>query len=61
MNRRGVTLLELLLAIALLLALGAIVLPPLFVRLNERAFESSAEIVRNQLLLARAHAQITGP
>ncbi|MHC4990735.1 MAG: hypothetical protein ACYTGC_07105 [Planctomycetota bacterium] len=54
------TLLELLLAIALLLALGALVLPALFGRLTERAFESSAEIVRSQLLLARAHAQTTG-
>jgi type II secretory pathway pseudopilin PulG len=60
MNRRGVTLLELLLAIALLLALGGLVLPALFNRLPERAFESSAEIVRSQLLLARAHAQATG-
>jgi type II secretory pathway pseudopilin PulG len=55
-----VTLLELLLAIALLLALGGLVLPALFERLTERAFESSAEIVRSQLLLARAHAQATG-
>ena len=60
MNRRGVTLLELLLAIALLLAVGGLVLPALFDRLTERAFESSAEIVRSQLLLARAHAQATG-
>ncbi|MHC4142412.1 MAG: prepilin-type N-terminal cleavage/methylation domain-containing protein [Planctomycetota bacterium] len=60
MNRRGVTLLELLLAIALLLALAGLVLPALFDRLTERAFESSAEIVRSQLLLARAHAQATG-
>ncbi|MHC4129051.1 MAG: hypothetical protein ACYSWT_16685 [Planctomycetota bacterium] len=60
MYRRGVTLLELLLAIALLLALGGLVLPALFNRLPERAFESSAEIVRSQLLLARAHAQATG-
>jgi type II secretory pathway pseudopilin PulG len=60
MNRRGVTLLELLLAIALLLAVGGLVLPAMFDRLTERAFESSAEIVRSQLLLARAHAQTTG-
>jgi type II secretory pathway pseudopilin PulG len=60
MKRRGVTLLELLLAIALLLALGGLVLPALFDRLTERAFESSAEIVRSQLLLARAHAQAAG-
>jgi type II secretory pathway pseudopilin PulG len=60
MIRRGVTLLELLLAIALLLALGALVLPALFDRLAQRAYESSAEIVRSQLLLARAHAQATG-
>lgn len=60
MNRRGVTLLELLLAIALVLAVGALVMPALVDRLGERAFESSAEIVRSQLLLARAHAQATG-
>ncbi|MHC4427064.1 MAG: hypothetical protein ACYS0D_00470 [Planctomycetota bacterium] len=54
------TLLELLLAIALLLALGGLVLPALFDRLTERAFESSVEIVRSQLLLARAHAQAAG-
>jgi type II secretory pathway pseudopilin PulG len=60
MNRRGVTLLELLLAIALLLALGALVVVPLLDRMNERAFESSADIVTTQLLLARAHAQATG-
>ncbi|MHC4217416.1 MAG: hypothetical protein ACYSU7_03065 [Planctomycetota bacterium] len=60
MNRRGVTLLELLLAIALLLALGGLVLPALFDRMSQRAFEASAEIVRSQLLLARAHAQATG-
>ncbi len=59
-NRRGVTLIELLLAIGLLLALSAITLPAILTSFKERAFESSAEIVRNQLLLARAHAQATG-
>ena len=60
MNRRGLTLLELLLAIGLLLGLGALVFPAMLNHFHERAFESSAEIVRNQLLLARAHAQATG-
>ncbi|MHC4415611.1 MAG: hypothetical protein ACYS0G_10035 [Planctomycetota bacterium] len=60
MNRRGLTLLELLLAIGLLVALGALVWPAFVGSLNERAFETTADVVRHQLLLARAHAQTTG-
>lgn len=56
--RRGVTLIELLLAIAVLVALGSLVVPAAVERFNERAFESAAEILRDQLLLARAHALV---
>ncbi|MFB3137874.1 MAG: hypothetical protein ACE10B_01465, partial [Phycisphaerales bacterium] len=60
MNRRGLTLLELLLAIGLLLAMAALALPTVLKGFGERAFESSAEVARNQLLLGRAHAQAAG-
>ncbi len=56
-TRRGVTLLELLLAVGLVLALAAMTLPVMFRSLDERSFESAVDSVRNQLLLARAHAQ----
>ncbi len=59
MNRRGLTLIELLLAIGLVLIVGALVLPTVFTGLRERSFETAGEVVRNQLLLARAHAQLT--
>ena len=59
MNRRGLTLIELMLAIGLVLILGGLVLPTIFTGLRERSFESGAEVIRNQLLLARAHAQVT--
>ena len=59
MKRRAITLIELLLAIGLLVVLGGIVLPAVFTGLRERAFESTGEVIRNQLLLARAHAQAT--
>ena len=58
-KRPGITLIELLLAIGLALVLSGIVLPAVFTGLRERAFESTVEVVRNQLLLARAHAQLT--
>ncbi len=60
MYRRALTLLELLLAIGLLLALAALVFPSVIKGLNEREFESTTELVRHHLLLARAHAQATG-
>ncbi|MHC4107035.1 MAG: prepilin-type N-terminal cleavage/methylation domain-containing protein [Planctomycetota bacterium] len=59
-RRRGVTLLELLIALALLLAMTALIAPAMVNRLDERAFENAAEVVRQQLLLARAHAASTG-
>ncbi len=58
-KRPGITLIELLLAIGLVLVLSGIVLPAVFTGLQERAFESTVEVVRNQFLLARANAQIT--
>ena len=60
MNRRGLTLLELLLTIGLLLAMAALALPTVLKGFGERAFESSSEVARHQLLLGRAHAQAAG-
>ena len=59
MKRRGLTLIELLLAIGLVLIVGGLVLPSVFTGLRERSFETAGDVVRNQLLLARAHAQVT--
>ena len=59
-RRPGVTLLELLIAIALLVALAAIALPSLVTDLDERAFVAAVDATHRQLLLARAHAQATG-
>jgi prepilin-type N-terminal cleavage/methylation domain-containing protein len=59
MNRRGLTLIELLLAIGIVLIVGALVLPSIFTGMRERSFQSAGDVVRNQLLLARAHAQLT--
>ncbi|MHC5114561.1 MAG: hypothetical protein ACYTGP_09060 [Planctomycetota bacterium] len=60
MCRRGLTLLEVLIAIGLALAMLAIAIPPLTGALDRRAFESAADSTLQQLLLARAHAQATG-
>ncbi|MCH8822277.1 MAG: prepilin-type N-terminal cleavage/methylation domain-containing protein [Planctomycetes bacterium] len=60
MNRRGFTLLELLIVIGLVLGLGALVWPAMTKFQQERIFDSTVEIVRDQLMLARAHAQATG-
>ena len=59
MCRRGLTLLELLIVIGLVVALGAIVLPAMTGAQGQRAFDSTVQIIRDQLLLARAHAQLT--
>lgn len=59
MCRRGLTLLELLIVIGLVVALGAIVLPAMTGVQSQRAFDSTVQIIRDQLLLARAHAQLT--
>lgn len=58
MSRRGLTLLELLLAIGLMLALAALVLPAVLSSFNERAFQSGVDVVQGQMLLARAHARM---
>ena len=60
MPRRGLTLLELLMAIGLVVALGALVFPTMMGRQRQRSFDSTIQIIRDQLLLARAHAQATG-
>jgi type II secretory pathway pseudopilin PulG len=59
-RRRCVTLLEVLVALALLAGLAALVMPSLFDRLDERAFEAAADSASEQLMMARAHAQATG-
>ncbi|MGI9015394.1 MAG: pilus assembly FimT family protein [Phycisphaerales bacterium] len=58
--RRGVSLIELLIVIALLLSLGALVLPALSERLAERSFASAGEQVVQHLLLVRATAMQEG-
>ncbi len=60
MTRRGLTLLELLIALALVVALGAIAFPVLMRTLDERAFEAAGDVTTNHLLLARAYAQERG-
>lgn len=59
-NRCGLTLLEVLIVLVLLAALGAIVAPVVLDRLDERAFEAAADTTNEQLMMARAHAQATG-
>ncbi len=59
MLRRGLTLLELLLVIGVLLALGAIVMASVMSGLDGRVFSTTADTIHNQLLLARSHAQQT--
>jgi type II secretory pathway pseudopilin PulG len=60
MARRALTLLELLLALSLLLAIWALVLPLAADSLRDRTFDAGAEMLHDQLLLARAHAGATG-
>ena len=60
MTKRSLTLLETLVALVLLLAIGALVFPSLVATLDERTFESAADETNDQLMLARAHAQATG-
>ena len=59
-HHRGLTLLELLIVIGLLLAVFALTLPALTDRLSERAFDATAEQVRSHLLLMQAEAIATG-
>jgi len=60
MQSRGLTLFELLIALALILALGAISMPVMLNALAQREFENAGEVAVQQLLMARAHAQRTG-
>lgn len=60
MTRRGFTLLEVLISLALLLAIAALCLPSLRTTLQERRFEAAADQALHHLLLARVHAQSTG-
>ncbi len=57
MRTRGLTLFEILLALALLAAMAALTLPSVMNSLNERSFIATADLLRDQLLLARAYAQ----
>lgn len=59
-RRSALTLLELLIAIALLAAMLALVAPNLLSQLDERRFDSTGDVLLQQLLVARAHAQMTG-
>lgn len=58
--RCGVTLLELLIVLALLIAIAAAVGPTVLSALDERAFDSTLDVTGRQMMLARAHAQASG-
>jgi type II secretory pathway pseudopilin PulG len=58
--RRCLTLLEVLIALVLLAAVAALVVPALVNRLDEHAFEAAGDTASEQLMMARAHAQATG-
>lgn len=60
MTRRAVTLLELLIVIALLLAIGALVAPAMIQQLREQSFTSAQDDLEQQLVLARSEAQRRG-
>lgn len=60
LRRRALTLLELLIAIAIIAAMTVIVAPNLLGRVDERRFQSAVDVLNQSLLLARAHAQSTG-
>jgi len=60
MNKRSMTLLETLIALVLVLALGALIFPSFIKSMDERTFESAADVTNEQLMMARAHAQATG-
>ena len=60
MTRRGVTLIELLIALALILATAAIVLPTFDRRLRDSEFTETAQQIRALLTMARAESQRIG-
>jgi len=59
-RRGGITLIELLIAIALIVALGALVVPDLAAQLGRRRWEAASDGLVRQIALARAEAQRTG-
>jgi hypothetical protein len=60
MSRRALTLLEVLIALTLLVALGAIAFPAMMRSLGGRAFDATGDVIVNHLLLARATAMEQG-
>ena len=60
MRTRGTTLLELLIALSLVVAMAALSLPAVMRTLQERNFDAVADAFVHQLRLARAHAQLEG-
>jgi type II secretory pathway pseudopilin PulG len=57
MSARGLTLLETLIALALVLALAAIVVPPALEAIEQREFDTAAEMTVEHLLAGRAAAR----
>ena len=60
MSRRLSCKYEILLALVLLLAMAALALPSVMDSLNERTFIAASDILKDQMLLARAYAQAEG-
>ena len=60
MRRSGFSLLELLIALSLILAMAALTLPVVSRTLAARDFESTVDRLTHQLRLARAQAQVSG-
>ncbi|HWB19330.1 MAG TPA: hypothetical protein VG711_03445 [Phycisphaerales bacterium] len=57
--KRSSTLFEVLVALALLAGLLALILPTFMKMVDERAFESAADVTDDQLQMARTHSQTT--
>jgi Tfp pilus assembly protein FimT len=60
MRRRSLTLLETLIALTLVLAMAALIIPSMLSSMEERSFEAASDVTKEQLMMARAHAQATG-
>ena len=60
MSRRSLTLLETLIALTLVLAMAALIVPSMLKSMEERSFEAATDVTKEQLMMARAHAQATG-
>jgi len=57
---RGLTIIEVLIVIAILIAMASLVMPNVVGRFERRSFESTMQQIGAALLMARAHAQMTG-